>query len=116
MRSANLAPPPDIPSPVACSLGAGDLRSQAQRWVELVRRAGLDQHATRDGVTLSFKADPRVERELRELVTIETACCAWARWELHVNGDHQLVMRAYASEDGVAVLQSMFRRVSGAAA
>jgi hypothetical protein len=95
-------------APIACSLDAGDLRTQEQRWAELVRRAGTDRVATADGVTLTFRADEDIERELRELVAVETECCAWARWEVRADEDRALVMRASAAADGVAVLQSMF--------
>jgi hypothetical protein len=44
-----------------------------------VRAAGVDRAATAEGVTLTFRADERVERELRELVAVENECCAWAR-------------------------------------
>ena len=57
-----------------------------------------------------FRADAGVEHELRELVAIENQCCAWARWEVQAVGHGELVMRARASGDGVATLQSMFRR------
>jgi hypothetical protein len=97
-------------TPVACSLDAGNLRTQAQRWVELVGTAGIDRAAAAaDGVTLRFRADPAVERELRELVAVERGCCSWARWEVSADGDGALVMHAGTTGDGVATLQSMFR-------
>jgi hypothetical protein len=111
MRSANLRPT-DTPSPVACSLDAGDLRTQEQRWAGLARAAGIDRAATVDGVTLTFRADPQVERELRELVAIENECCAWARWEVRAEGDRGFVMQASADGDGAATLRSMFLRGS----
>jgi hypothetical protein len=104
-------PGTEAPQPttqIACSLGAGDLRSQEQRWAELVRGAGLDRAATVEGVALTFRASPDVERELRELVAVENECCAWARWEVRAEGDGGLVMQASAGGDGVAVLRSMF--------
>jgi hypothetical protein len=105
-------PPPTAPSSIACSLDAGGLERQEQRWEGLVRRAGIDRAATADGVALTFRADDGVVHELRELVAVENECCSWARWELHANSDSNraLVMRARASGDGVATLQSMFLR------
>jgi hypothetical protein len=101
-------------APTACSLDAGGLEGQEQRWEALVRRAGIDRAAAADGVALTFRADDGVEHELRELVAVENQCCSWARWELHAvgdgGGDSALVMRARASGDGVATLQSMFLR------
>ena len=107
-------PPPTAPSSIACSLDAGGLERQEQRWEGLVRRAGIDRAATADGVALTFRADDGVVHELRELVAAENECCSWARWELHAGGDGKgdtaLVMRARAGGDGVATLQSMFLR------
>jgi hypothetical protein len=100
--------PPRPTTPIACSLDAGGLRTQERRWAELLRGAGLDRAATVEGVALTFRASPDVERELRELVAVENECCAWAQWEVRPEGDGGLVMQASAGGDGVAVLQSMF--------
>ncbi len=97
---------PQPTAPIACSLEAEGLRTQAQRWAELVRHAGTGRADTSDGVTVTFRADPGVERELRALVAIESECCAWACWEVRADGG--LTMSAGATGDGVAVLQSMF--------
>jgi hypothetical protein len=107
-------PPQTAAAPIACSLDAGGLERQEQRWEALARRAGIDRAATDDGVALTFRADDDVEHALRELVAVENQCCSWARWELNAvvdgDGDTALVMRARASGDGVATLQSMFLR------
>jgi hypothetical protein len=107
-------PPQTAAAPIACSLDASGLERQEQRWEALARRAGIDRAATDDGVALTFRADDDVEHALRELVAVENQCCSWARWELNAvvdgDGDTALVMRARASGDGVATLQSMFLR------
>ena len=102
---------PHRTAPIACSLDAGGLRTQEQRWVGLAARAGIDRAATADGVMLTFRRDDDVEQELRELVAIENECCAWARWEVSLaDGGGGVVMRASATGTGPAVLQSMFPR------
>jgi hypothetical protein len=101
---------PQRTAPIACSLDAGGLRAQGRRWEALVARAGIDRAATADGVALTFRADDDVEHQLRELVAVESQCCAWARWEVRAAGHGELVMRARADGDGVATLQSMFLR------
>jgi hypothetical protein len=101
---------PQRTAPIACSLDASGLRTQEQRWSRLLRRAGNDRAAAADGVTLTFRADPDVERELCELVAVETTCCSWARWEVRADSDGGLVMHASAPADGVAVLHAMFLR------
>jgi hypothetical protein len=75
-----------------------------------MRAAGTGRDATADGVTLTFRADDDVERELRELAATENECCAWARWEVRALDGDALAMHASATGDGVAVLQSMFPR------
>jgi hypothetical protein len=96
------------PAPIACSLDAGGLRTQAHRWAALVSGAGIDRAATAEGVTLTFRADPQVERELRELAAIENECCAWASWEVRADGNGGLLIQARAGDDGAATLQAMF--------
>lgn len=97
--------------PIACTLHSGELAERERRWTELVRAAGTGAHATPDGVQLRFRAGDAIDRELQELVDGERECCAWARWELHRDGDHELVMQAHAGDDtGAATLQSMFLR------
>jgi hypothetical protein len=99
--------PPPI-APIACSLDTGTLRTQEQRWTELVRDAGIDRAPTAGGVTLTFRADPAVERELRDLVATENQCCAWARWELRTDDNGRLQMQARAGDGGAATLREMF--------
>jgi hypothetical protein len=103
-------------APIACSLGTRDLGIQEHRWTELMRHAGTGRVATPEGVTLTFRSGPDVERELRELVAVENDCCSWTRWEVETDGDGALVMDARTTGDGVHVLQSMFCRLSAAAA
>jgi hypothetical protein len=99
---------PTAAAPIACSLEANGLRTQEQRWTAIVRDAGIDRTATAYGITLTFRADTQVERELRNLVAIENECCAWARWEVRTDDDGWLAMQASATRDGVATLQAMF--------
>jgi hypothetical protein len=101
---------PTTTAPIACSLGAGGLRTQEQRWAALARGAGIGRAAIADGVTLTFRRHEGVERELRGLVAVENECCAWARWDVRADGDGGLLMHACATGDGVAALQSMFPR------
>jgi hypothetical protein len=102
-----------IELPIACALGVRELGAQERRWTELVRAAGTGRAATPDGIELRFRDDDHhgVERELGELVAIERECCAWARWQIDRGPeDGSVVLRARASGDGAAVLQSLFLR------
>jgi hypothetical protein len=92
--------------PIACSLTGDDLAAQARRWHGLRARAGVAHSEVDDGIRLTFRDDQGVEEELRALVGVENACCAWAEWSVgHENG--LLVMRARSSGAGVAALHGM---------
>jgi len=92
---------------IACDLGAGGAAAQAERWVRLGQQAGLGRAETADGLEVRFRDEAAVERELRELASVESRCCAWARWEVdRANGE--LVLRVSSTPEGAAVLHAMF--------
>lgn len=93
---------------IACDLDAGGAAVQAQRWLRLGREAGLGRAETADGLQIRFRDEAAVERELRELASVEGRCCAWARWEVYrANGE--LVLRVSSTPEGAAALHAMFR-------
>jgi hypothetical protein len=99
----NSAAAPDI----ACDLSAANAATQEQRWLRLGRDAALGRAETPDGLELRFRDTAEVERELRDLVAVESDCCAWARWEVR-RADGELVMRATSTPEGAAALHTMF--------
>ena|SRR5690349_3468565 len=93
---------------IACDLGEGGAAAQARRWVRLRQEAGLGGAETADGLRIRFRDEAAVERELRELASAESRCCAWARWEVdRENGE--LVLRVSSTAEGAAALHAMFR-------
>lgn len=92
---------------IACALGIEGVAAQAERWLRLEREAGLGRAETADGLAVRFRGGPEVERELRDLVAVESDCCAWARWEVRHAGD-ELVMRVTSTPEGAAALHAMF--------
>jgi hypothetical protein len=99
---------PDLAPDIACDLSAESLATQAERWLRLAGEAGLGRAETADGLDLRFRDEAAVEQELRDLVSVESNCCPWARWEVH-RVDGELVMRATSTSDGAAVLHGMLR-------
>jgi hypothetical protein len=99
---------PGLAPAIACDLSEEKLATQAQRWRRLVREAGLGRAETTDGLEIRFRDGAAVERELRDLASVESNCCSWARWEVH-RGDGELVMRVSSAPAGAAALQAMFR-------
>lgn len=82
---------------ISCKLSTTELGRQRERWLALCPRREL----TSDGLRLSF--DHPDEQELRELVAIESECCAWADWR--VDGDEVVVS---STGHGVEALHAMF--------
>jgi len=65
-----------------------------------------------DGLEIRFRDEAAVERELRDLVSVESNCCAWARWEVD-RADGELVMRVSSTPEGAAALHAMFGNADG---
>ena len=98
---------------IACALGGDEVGAQAERWLRLGRDAGLGRAETADGVSIRFRDEPAVEQELRALVAVESACCAWARWDVARAGG-ELVLQVHAGPEGAAALRAMFSEAAAA--
>src|SRR5881398_3148937 len=61
----------DGPASIACTLTAAGLATQSKRWQQLRGRAMIDRVETAHGLRISFRSEPGVEDELRELVAVE---------------------------------------------
>jgi hypothetical protein len=98
------------PAPrIACDLGHAEARTQEERWLCLGIDAGLGRAETANGLEIRFRGEPSVERELRDLVSEESRCCSWARWEVLPDGG-ELVLRVSSTPEGAAVLRQMLGR------
>jgi hypothetical protein len=64
-----------IELPLACSLNAAEMEQRAHRWRRLSERALLDSAGSAGTARLRYRPEPKVERELRELVQLERECC-----------------------------------------
>lgn len=107
VRITGQATPPGLAPDIACELGEVQAATQAERWLRLGREAGLGRAETPDGLEIRFRDEPAAERELRDLVSVESKCCAWARWEVR-RADGELVMRVSSTPEGAAALHAMF--------
>lgn len=106
MDTTRITSQDNIPD-IACNLGGEDAGTQAERWMRLGREAGLGRTETADGLEIRFRGEPAVERELRALVSVESRCCAWARWQV-CPAAGELVMRVSSAPEGATVLHAMF--------
>ena len=93
--------------PVACTLGAAELETQGERWETLYAGAGTERTPTAAGLHVSFRRDPDVERELRELVAVEVECCKGADWRVET-GSTEIVLEISSRGEGIPVIQSWF--------
>lgn len=107
VRITGQAVAPDPAPDIACDLGEAKAATQAERWLRLGREAGLGRDETANGLEIRFRDEEAVERELRDLVSVESNCCAWARWEVH-HAHGELVMRVTSTPEGAAALHAMF--------
>jgi hypothetical protein len=94
-------------APIACTLDSTELGTQVERWKTLYADAGTDRAVTDDGLRVRFRRDPAVERDLRDLVAVESACCAWADWTVSADGRH-LVLAIRSTGDGASAIRSWF--------
>jgi hypothetical protein len=93
---------------VACSLAQAALGDRRRRWRQLAERAAIDCVTTADGQRLVFRAAPRVEAELRQLVELERECCAFAEWTVEKT-DQTVVLDVTADTTAdVAAIHAMF--------
>jgi hypothetical protein len=94
--------------PVACALTSADLATQADRWQRLAARAMTNRAETAHGLRISFRPEPGVAEELRQLVAVENECCPWAGWTVEMTAGQQVVLDVRSDGEGIATLHGMF--------
>ena len=100
-------------TPVACTLSSADLETQRRRWRRLAAKALVERAESKDGLRLSFRAEPGVAHELHELTAVERQCCAWASWTVHESGA-RLTLVVRSTGEGIAALHAMFTGLESA--
>jgi hypothetical protein len=99
-------------TPVACTLGSGDLAARVARWQALAARAAGERGPTEHGIRLSFAAGPGVAAELRDLAALERDCCAFATWTVHQDGDRVLLDVSAGTPEAAAAIQTLFAELA----
>jgi hypothetical protein len=92
---------------IACSLSAAELPERQARWRALMERALTGRAAVANGLCLSFRPEPGVEEELRELAEMERGCCGFASFEVRGTGD-RVTLEVTSSGEGVAAVRELF--------
>lgn len=100
--------------PIACSLTAAGLKTQADRWQRLAAQALIERSETAEGVELRFRQQPGVADELSRLTAIEADCCWWAHWLVHADAG-QVTLAVRSTGQGIPTLHRMFAGYSAPA-
>jgi hypothetical protein len=94
------------PKPLACSLGASDLRQRLDEIAEL-GSAGLIGYENEGGThTLRFRPSPETSRRLEVIVAAEAKCCSFLDLELSER-DGELVLTLAAPDRGQFVADQL---------
>jgi len=94
------------PKPIACSLGARELRRRLDE-ITALGRDSLTAAQTRDGShVLHFRSDEETRRRLAAVVSAESECCPFLDFDLREH-DGELVLTLVAPAAGRAVADEL---------
>lgn len=93
--------------PIACTLNPAEMRSRAARVDALAADALLKREPIHGGLRHLFRADDAVEREIRELASLESECCAFLTFEVS-RAPHAVVLDVTGAPDAQPVIAQFF--------
>lgn len=100
--------------PIACSLGAGDLKQRLAAIAKIGEESLIDRATEEGRHLLRFRSDAATRRRLEEIVAAEAECCSFLDLTLQ-DRDGDLILSVAAPQDGQAVadeLAAAFARAS----
>jgi hypothetical protein len=68
--------------PIVCTLGGADQARRFEEWRALARTARVGHSELPDGAESRYRRSAEIEAELRRLVALEAACCAFLAFDL----------------------------------
>jgi hypothetical protein len=92
--------------PIACSLGADDLRRRLEEIAALGAESLRARDAEGEAHVLRFRSDPETLRRLEAVVEAEAACCAFLDLRLSQEGD-ELILRIATPGGGSQVAKEL---------
>lgn len=92
--------------PIACSLGAGELRQRLNEIAAIGADSLIERSADGDRHLLRFRPTEETRRRLEEIVAAEAKCCSFLNFSLECRGD-VLVLAISAPEDGQQIADEM---------
>ena len=99
--------------PIACSLGASDLRKRLNVIAEVGAESLIERTVDREGHLLRFRSNPRTRGRLEAIVAAETKCCSFLDLKLEERSG-ELILLVRAPHDGQPIadeLAAAFARV-----
>lgn len=101
--------------PIACSLGASDLKRRLTAIAEIGAKSLRGREADGKRHLLRFRSDAETRRQLEAIVAAEAECCSFLDLTLEEDGS-ELVLTVAAPEDGQAVADELAAAFAGARA
>lgn len=102
-------------TPIACSLGASDLRQRLNEIAEVGADSLIERDTKGERHLLSFRPDPETRRRLEAIVAAEANCCSFLDLSLEEQSG-QIVLSVSAPEDGQPVADELAAAFAGATA
>jgi hypothetical protein len=93
--------------PIACTLAPAQMRGRRAFIDALAAEALLDRRPIAGGERFRFRDETDVEARVRELVDLESRCCAFLRFEIG-RGDGAIELDITGSPDAQPVIEQFF--------
>jgi hypothetical protein len=93
--------------PIACTLTADRVPGRLALIDSLTTDALIDRRPIPGGVRSRFREAPGVERRVRELVELESRCCAFLRFAV-ARDERAIVLDITGSDDAQPVIEQFF--------
>jgi hypothetical protein len=100
------------PLPIACTLGASELRARLVEIGALGREALVSAGTTRAGAVLRFRPAPGIRARVDAIVAAESGCCPFLDFTVD-HGERETVVRISAPEDGAPAVDELVAAFSG---
>lgn len=102
-------------TPIACSLGASDLRQRLNEIAEVGTDSLIERSADGERHLLRFRSDAETRRRLEAIVAAEAKCCSFLGLSLEEQGG-ELVLSISAPQDGQPIADGLAAAFDGASA
>jgi hypothetical protein len=103
------------PTPIACTLGAGDLERRLAAIAEIGAESLIGRETDGGRHLLRFRADAKTRRRLEQIVAAEAECCSFLDLTLKER-DAELALTIGAAGEGQAVADELAAAFGAASA